>query len=96
MIPSQYKATDLITTPHPDVVDYPPPTHLKTLKKSDGHSFFHEEELYMWIKNIIHHKEEDDEALTQTIKEFINSYQDRLKVTNIQNKRIFLAFYIIS
>lgn len=80
MIPSQYKATDLITTPHPDVVDYPPPTHLKTLKKNDGHSFFHEEELYMWIKNIIHHKEENNDAIIQTIKDFIDTYKEPSKV----------------
>ena len=67
----------MITTPHPDVVDYPPPTHLKTLKKSDGHSFFHEEELDMWLRNIANNKDDTSEWTTQKIKDFINTFQDQ-------------------
>lgn len=91
MIPVQYKITESIKTQYPDVVDYPPPTHLRTMKKSDGHSFFHEEELDTWLRNIANNKVSKDENPVQAIKDFISSYQDQSPKVNYSNQLIYIT-----
>lgn len=91
-IPTQYKLSEKLLKPLPNVTNYMRTTHLYSLKTNEGHSFIQEQKFCEWLRTLSKRQYDRGGYKTYSLHEVMENHKRRLKDKIVFNNNYIFKY----